>query len=541
MRRAPLLLLLCAVVARADAPTGQGGGGFTGPMDELSPAERSRIQAMIDANVADLRLRGVFAATPKGAVLFTWPISTGAGFVDYDVHGISNFVDQDPANPGSILDYTCGSRTYDINGYNHSGTDIFTWPFGWLRMDSDEVTVVAAAPGVIAGKDDGNFDRSCAMSGARWNAVYVRHADGTIAWYGHLKNGSPTTKAVGDTVARGEYLGVVGSSGSSTGPHLHFEVHDAADALVDPFAGACNALNASSCWQAQRPYYDSAINRVATSFAPPDFGTCPAQEIPNEQTHFPFGATIYFIGYYHDQLSGQPSDTVLRRPDGSAFTSYTDSSTVPHYSASYWYHWWTSFAPAGPAGRWTQEVTYQGRTYRHPFWLCSGSPIATDTDGDGTADECDACPAIADASQLDTDDDGMGDACDGCPLVQETMPADTDGDGVNDACDPSCDPEPVDVRVARSGTDVVLNWTAPLGATYDACTGTIPALMTMAARALPYDHATTGACDVTPSLRMTTTPGDSYFVVGRRCGGPSSSFGMSSLGDAVPPASPQCP
>ena len=89
---------------------------------------------------------------------------------------------------------------------------------------SDAVRIVAAAPGTIVSKTDGNFDRNCAIGSGQWNAVYVRHADNSVAWYGHMKSGSLTTKAVGETVVTGEYLGIVGSSGSSTGPHLHFEI-----------------------------------------------------------------------------------------------------------------------------------------------------------------------------------------------------------------------------------------------------------------------------------------------------------------------------
>ena len=43
--------------------------------------------------------------------------------------------------------------------------------------------------GIIIGKDDGNFDQNCAFctSSCSWNAVYIQQADGSIAWYGHLK------------------------------------------------------------------------------------------------------------------------------------------------------------------------------------------------------------------------------------------------------------------------------------------------------------------------------------------------------------------
>src|SRR5204862_192241 len=84
-----------------------------------------------------------------------------------------------------ILDYNCGTRSYDTStGYNHQGTDIVLWPFAWNRVDDDAVLVVAGAPGVIVNKSDGNFDRNCAMNNGNWNAVYIRHADGSVAWYG---------------------------------------------------------------------------------------------------------------------------------------------------------------------------------------------------------------------------------------------------------------------------------------------------------------------------------------------------------------------
>ena len=134
----------------------------------------------------------------------------------------------DPAL-ASVADCACGSRTYDLVGGGHRGTDIFPL-FGWRKLDNEEVIVVAAAPGTIVLKQDGNQDRSCGTlsvllpNASQWNAVSLRHADGSLTWYGHLKKNSLTPKKVGDTVDEGEYLGAVGSSGFSTGPHMHFEV-----------------------------------------------------------------------------------------------------------------------------------------------------------------------------------------------------------------------------------------------------------------------------------------------------------------------------
>ncbi len=127
------------------------------------------------------------------------------------------------------------------------------------------------------------------MTGALSNAVVIRHADGTLAHYLHMKNGSVTTKAVGATIAQGEYLGVVGSSGSSTGPHLHFEVRNAANTTpIDPFHGDCNT--SASLWAEQPPYYDSAVIAVHTGTAAPVRPRARSPRSPTRRT--PLGPTI---------------------------------------------------------------------------------------------------------------------------------------------------------------------------------------------------------------------------------------------------------
>src|SRR5690606_10351356 len=160
------------------------------------------------------------APAGRGNTLFDHPLRSTEDVLEPSLEGISGFVDLDPAFPNQLLDYQCDARTYDTpQGYNHQGIDYFLWPYGWKHMDEEAVEIVAAADGVILAKEDGHFDRQCELSNLPWNAVYLEHADGTVTWYGHMKTGSLTTKEVGESVAKGEFLGFVGSSGSSTGPH----------------------------------------------------------------------------------------------------------------------------------------------------------------------------------------------------------------------------------------------------------------------------------------------------------------------------------
>ena len=67
-------------------------------------------------------------------------------------------------------------------------------------------------------------------NGGYGNLVVVQHPNGMITFYAHMQpNGIKAT--LGDTVEQGEVIGYVGSTGRSTGPHLHFEIRGA----VNPF------------------------------------------------------------------------------------------------------------------------------------------------------------------------------------------------------------------------------------------------------------------------------------------------------------------
>ncbi len=366
------VLGLAATCAFAATSVPDGGGSLqNSPHDELSPAFRARIDTELARNVAELVQAGRLSATPpwltpqQGGL--AWPLRPANGYADYGYHGISNFVDLN-AGAGQTLDWNCGARTYD----GHAGIDIFLTPFPWLMMDQGSVDIVAAAPGTIIGKIDGNDDRSCPNHfSADWNAVYVQHADGSVAWYGHMKKFSQTGQPVGATVAAGDYLGKVGSAGFSTGPHLHFELHSsfAGYAIQEPFSGACNA--AASLWAEQRPYYDSAIVKLATHAAPPDYhgDNCPdpVDETPNLSDQFYPGDAPIFAAYYRDQLAGQVTTFRVLRPDGSVFDTWSGSSDAAHYAASYWYWTRSPLPAAAPEGLWRFVAEYEGQTYEHAF------------------------------------------------------------------------------------------------------------------------------------------------------------------------------
>ncbi|RST19941.1 M23 family metallopeptidase [Streptomyces sp. WAC04770] len=85
---------------------------------------------------------------------------------------------------------------------SHSGVD-------FRAASGSSVVAVGAGTVVEAG-----------WGGAYGNNVVLRMADGTYTQYGHL---SSITVSVGQSVTSGQRIGLSGSTGNSTGPHLHFE------------------------------------------------------------------------------------------------------------------------------------------------------------------------------------------------------------------------------------------------------------------------------------------------------------------------------
>lgn len=335
----------------------------------LTKEQHDEISAQLDQSAKLLQAEGKLLISPKAPPpKFIWPVRKSATAPYENVWSISNHVDHDLNYPNQLKDWNCGTRTYDTaDGYNHQGIDIFTWPFTWFQFENNQAEIIAAADGVIIYKSDGNFDKNCAFNSSNWNAVYVQHSDGSRAWYGHMKKNSLTPKPVGAAVVAGEYLGIIGSSGNSTGPHLHFEVYDSNNQLVDTYQGPCNDFVSgnNSWWQVQKPYEDPKINAVLTHTAAPDFGTCPDSEITYQKDDFGGGSNVVAAVYLADQKPGMIIGVQLIRPNGTvAFTTNINSSVF--YAASFWF--WNF--PAGTFnmnGNWKFSATAAGQTVTHNF------------------------------------------------------------------------------------------------------------------------------------------------------------------------------
>lgn len=274
--------------------------------------------------------------TPSSIVLL-WPVAgqEGRDWV------INNYVDLDPT--GGMLDYTgaSGSAAKTLNG--HSGIDIDVPNFRW--MDSGVATVLAAASGVVTVVRDNEPDRNTSCTGTA-NLVQVRHADGVTAVYGHLKNGSAAV-SVGQQVSAGDIVGVVGSSGCSTAPHLHFELRDAANRVVDPFR--------NGMWIAP-PIYNPPVTLMDLVVAAGNMTLQQIKDPAPNVTSMPRGAVL---GVGVSMAGGGAGDAirlVISAPTGAAFSdnSVTFATAQRH---SYWS--WNTPLPPTP-GVWTVSIFVNG-------------------------------------------------------------------------------------------------------------------------------------------------------------------------------------
>src|SRR5207247_7085391 len=92
-----------------------------------------------------------------------------------------------------------------------------------VREQASGVPVFAVVDGTVVEAHDGEPDNQVTnLVGRPANYVVLSHTGGYQTEYHHLKRGSVAV-SVGQTVAGGTQLGLTGSSGNSSWPHLHFQ------------------------------------------------------------------------------------------------------------------------------------------------------------------------------------------------------------------------------------------------------------------------------------------------------------------------------
>ena len=143
-------------------------------------------------------LQNHLGSLPPGiGIPSTTPITANGSQLVWPAHGVS--ITQ-PFGP-SAYPYEPAFGAYP---HFHTGIDL-AGPLG--------TPIVAAADGVVAAADVSTVGYG--------NHVIIAHAGGLLTLYGHLET---MLVKVGDVVKTGQVIGLLGSTGNSTGPHCHFEV-----------------------------------------------------------------------------------------------------------------------------------------------------------------------------------------------------------------------------------------------------------------------------------------------------------------------------
>lgn len=125
-----------------------------------------------------------------------------------------------PAN----LPPTAGGYMWPVPGYSYSSRGMAQGHRGQDINAATGTPIFAAQSGVVV------------YAGWHYSFGYyvqIAHGDGMSTLYAHC---SSLAVVAGQTVAQGEYIAAVGSTGNSSGPHCHFEVHDAGGGLLNPLS-----------------------------------------------------------------------------------------------------------------------------------------------------------------------------------------------------------------------------------------------------------------------------------------------------------------
>jgi murein DD-endopeptidase MepM/ murein hydrolase activator NlpD len=149
---------------------------------------------------ADLKLSG------KNNALYYFEKKGSEGHYDKNGKSVEKALMKTPIN-GARLSSAFGMRKHPIDGFNkmHRGTD-FAAPMG--------TPIMASGSGLITRA------RWCGGGG---NCIKIKHNSTYETIYAHMKNFARGIKK-GIRVKQGQLIGYVGSTGKSTGPHLHYEV-----------------------------------------------------------------------------------------------------------------------------------------------------------------------------------------------------------------------------------------------------------------------------------------------------------------------------
>lgn len=362
------LLLSLSAITCAHAATGPFGGvGFVAvPMGADGHAgERPR-------PVASGSISRATSPTASDRVAFLpldWPLERSLG------NGVMIVNHTDLDTTAGQRDFMGGTWNYD----GHSGTDIQLTDF---RSMDRGVRVLASAAGTVVYMDDTSpYDRHCDFDwpdGGNW--VWLQATDGSYHEYYHLRRSSIVVK-LGEGVQRGQLIGLVGSSGYSTGPHLHFETGDdtgpgGAYRFRDPFHGTAQPL--PTLWAAQPSYGASGgisffgsgvFTEAQTRGSVFNTNYCDMMNTIPQPVVLGRDQEKLCMWFQFQSPAGDSAIIRVRRPDGSVYGEFQFVSSAQDRYGWFWSWFYLSpYTTAADHGLWRLQVLVHGQLHRDtPF------------------------------------------------------------------------------------------------------------------------------------------------------------------------------
>lgn len=199
---------------------------FTGNADLASKLSKSKDDALMNSIISksEILANPNVAKMTVGAYKEDLKAKTGFDFKEIDLNAKSTASQQTP-NPSATRVRDIGTVTSEYgmrNGSHHEGIDI------------------AAPQGTpVNATFEGKVTSAEMTSGGYGNLIEIDHGNGTVTRYAHLAS---IDVKVGDSVKAGQKIGGVGSTGRSSGNHLHYEIRRNGKA-VDPRQNVLSQIN----------------------------------------------------------------------------------------------------------------------------------------------------------------------------------------------------------------------------------------------------------------------------------------------------------
>lgn len=124
-----------------------------------------------------------------------------------------------PADAADATDFEYGKMLWPVGGYDGGGiSEMVWWHGGYLYHDGVDITTAIGTP-VYAADNGVVVDMGYGYNGGRGNYIVIQHDSGFRSYYYH---NSDLYTYVGQQVIAGDLISLVGMTGNTSGPHLHF-------------------------------------------------------------------------------------------------------------------------------------------------------------------------------------------------------------------------------------------------------------------------------------------------------------------------------